>query len=101
MSRSRAFTMSNSVCDRRRVTTTDYTGGLMTDPTDRAIPELRTRKATSAAVRRLTAEVSAELGGVRVTHDDLIYALTYLAVAHKAELVALLRPVSEGTNATE
>jgi hypothetical protein len=54
-------------------------------------PILRTSDETTTRVRRLGAEVSAEFGGIRVTHDRLIAALVNLGDKHWPELIELLR----------
>lgn len=59
----------------------------MTQPS----PVLRTSPETTTAVRILTAELTAEMGGVRLSHDRVILAMTRVASAHRDEMVEQLR----------
>lgn len=52
-----------------------------------AYQTFRTSAETNAAVRTLTAELSAALGGARVTHDQAIHAAVSVARAHWGELL--------------
>lgn len=59
----------------------------MTQPS----PMLRTTPETTQAVRVLTAELTADLGGGRLTHDRVIAAAVQVAQNHRDEMLALLR----------
>lgn len=59
----------------------------MTQPS----PVLRTSPETTSAVRILTAELTAALGGVRLSHDKVINAMTVVAKNHRDEMLALLQ----------
>jgi hypothetical protein len=52
---------------------------------------LRTTPETTQAVRVLTAELTADLGGGRLTHDRVIAAAVQVAQNHRDEMLALLR----------
>jgi len=54
----------------------------------------RTSAPTNSAVRVLTAEMAAALGGVRLTYDQVIAACVAVASQHRDELTAALRPAS-------
>lgn len=63
----------------------------MSQPAPKLIPVLRTSDETTSGVRVLSQELSAELGGLRVSHDRVIAAMTVVARNHRDEMLDLLR----------
>ncbi len=55
----------------------------------------RTSPPTNSAVRLLTAEMAAALGGVRLTYDVVIAACVKVAGNHRDELTAVLAATPE------
>jgi hypothetical protein len=63
----------------------------VSQPTPKLIPVLRTSDDTTNGVRVLTQELAAEMGGLRLSHDRVIAAMTTVARNHRAEMLETLR----------